>query len=102
MLYDHMSTEARVMIGERYLGKKGIALLLTFESVEHCNGILGSESDPRACEAHSLRAIYGSRTEPERLGEWQWWENAIHRPIDERERVRDLLLVFPKNYQSAG
>ncbi|MES2225184.1 MAG: hypothetical protein V4480_00035 [Patescibacteria group bacterium] len=95
-LYDHMDVEAQWNIAQRYEHKRGCALLADFPSIDTCMRLIGRESDPRACAPHTIRARFGSKTEPEHVGEWLWWENALHRPVDERERLRDLALIFPE------
>ena len=102
VLYDHMSREARTMIAQRYGGCTGTALLLYASSIEACLAVCGKESDPRACTLESIRGRYGSRGDFECLGDWPWWENAIHRPVDERERARDVSLFFPEYAEGAG
>lgn len=102
ILYDHMDIQARVHIMERYEGQVGVALCVDVPSIAACMAVIGTESDPRACTPNTIRAKYGQLTEPERIGEWLWWENALHRPVDERERVRDLSYVFPEYVESAG
>ncbi len=102
LLYDHMSWEARTMITQKYGGCTGTALLICAESIEACLTTCGRESDPRACVPGSIRGRYGSRGDPEMLGAWPWWENAIHRPVDERERSRDLEIFFPEHAEGAG
>lgn len=94
-LYDHMSEDARVAIRERMCEKPGIALLLANTSVGEVLALVGSKSNPAECAPGTLRALYGHNAPEERMAEWPWWENAIHRPIDEREAVRDLALLFP-------
>jgi hypothetical protein len=102
ILYDHMDEVARLLIAERYCGRTGLALLLDFESLEQCLDFIGRESDPDACAPTSVRALYCSYAEPETLGTLPWWENGIHRPVDERERVRDLQLIFPEMQKGAA
>lgn len=102
VLYDHMSTDAQTFIGLRYSATPGISLLLDFHSTEHCLEVIGHVSDPRMCKPGTLRAQYGTHLAPEVVGQWQWFESAVHRPVDERERVRDVRLVFPELLLDAG
>ncbi len=102
VLYDHMDDTVRSGIAERYCGRTGLAVLLDFKDIEHCLDCIGRESDPDACASHSIRAMYCAFAAPERLGGILWWENGIHRPIDEQERVRDPELVFPEHYMGAA
>jgi nucleoside diphosphate kinase len=102
VLYDHMDSSARMCITKKYAGRIGTALLFQVESLAACLRVIGTESNPGACAEGTIRARYGSRGEPEYLGTWKWWENAVHRPIDERERLRDLALLFPEHAESAG
>lgn len=102
VLYDHMDEAARLCITRKYGGRIGDALLIEAEDIEMCKEIIGTESDPCACQPHTLRARYGSRHAPERIGGWLWHENAVHRPVDERERIRDLALIFPEYKESTG
>lgn len=96
-LYDHMDEEARKAITERYAGKLGKAMLLSCTGIDECLEIIGRHSDPRRCHRATLRHKFGSHGTPEMLGDWEWWENGIHRPVDERERMRDLFRFFPKH-----
>lgn len=94
-LYDHMDIPARAEIVRRYAGRPGVALLVSAGSLSELLDAVGRESDPRACAHDSLRYRFGKHGEPDRIGDWLWWENAVHRPVDERERLRDLRLFFP-------
>lgn len=96
-LYDHMDDAARAAIAERYSGMPGYALLLSAPNIDVCLEIVGRESDPCKCARHSLRYLYGWHSAPAAVGDWQWWENAVHRPVNERERTRDIALVFPRS-----
>jgi nucleoside diphosphate kinase len=102
LLYDHMDAEARTEITKRYGGHIGVALCLDAESIEACMEVIGTESNPHACTEGTIRALYGTPGVPVRMGAWEWWENALHRPVDERERVRDLSFVFPEYTKNAG
>ncbi len=102
VLYDHMDSSARTCISKKYAGRIGTALLIQVDSIRACLEVIGSESNPEACARGTIRARYGSRGEPEYFGSWEWWENAVHRPIDERERLRDLAHLFPEYAESAG
>ena len=93
-LYDHMSEQARRDIAFRLSGKKGIALVLDAADTETVLEIAGRESDPRRCAPGSLRAEFGLYTESDPVGAEEWWQNAIHRPVDEREARRDMRLIF--------
>jgi nucleoside diphosphate kinase len=94
VLYDHMDDTARKLIVERYQERVGLALLLECTDINECLEVVGRESNPSKCHPGSLRHKYGSHTTPDECGSWQWFENAIHRPIDERERLRDIKLLF--------
>src|SRR4051812_27356692 len=61
VLYDHMDLKARQEISRRYGGKVGAALLIDVKSIEACREIMGTESDPKLCELHSIRARFGSQ-----------------------------------------
>ncbi|CAN5700144.1 hypothetical protein BH11PAT2_BH11PAT2_05360 [soil metagenome] len=102
VLYDHMDEVARSHIAMRYCRRSGHALLMDFNSIDQCLEYIGRESDPDACEPNSIRSLYCAFAEPEMLGTVPWWENGIHRPIDERERLRDLKLVFPEYPKGAA
>jgi nucleoside diphosphate kinase len=102
VLYDHMDSTARAEIAKRYEGHIGVALCIEAESIAACMNIIGTESDPRMCVEGTVRALYGTLRTPERIGMWDWWENALHRPVDEYERVRDLAYIFPEHAESAG
>ncbi|MDB5244917.1 MAG: hypothetical protein JWN90_22 [Parcubacteria group bacterium] len=97
-----MDELARSLIVKRYCDRHGHALLLEFSSIDHCLDCIGRDSDPALCAPHTLRAMYCGFAEPEALGILPWWENGIHRPIDERERMRDLMLVFPEFQKGAA
>lgn len=102
-LYDHMSDEARACITQKYGGLFGEALLLNVESIAACCALIGTDSDPRACAPESIRGRFGSRGDPERISAaWDWFENAVHRPVDERECMRDIRLIFPEYAEGAG
>lgn len=94
-LYDHMDTRAREAITLRLKGKDGIALLLEVASIALLLEVVGHDSDPHRCHPRSLRARFAQDATEERMGDAPWWENAVHRPIDEREALRDLSLLFP-------
>lgn len=94
-LYDHMDADARDAITERLCGKPGIALLIEVASVDRMLDIAGRHSNPALCDSGSIRARFARDATEERMGTARWWENALHRPIDEREAERDLELVFP-------
>lgn len=102
ILYDHMDSQARKCITDRYRGRIGVALCIEDGDIETCMTIIGRESDPQACAPESIRTRFGESGEPERIGGWLWWENALHRPVDERERLRDLQHIFPERTESAG
>jgi nucleoside diphosphate kinase len=93
-LYDHMPDDAVCEIAQRMAHRPGIALLTRSPSIDRLLEIVGRESDPARCAAGSLRARFGNGAPEERVGSWPWWENALHRPVDEREAARDLALVF--------
>jgi hypothetical protein len=98
VLYDHMSLEARQGIGRQLSGLHGLAVLLRVPSIERLLDVVGRESDPSKCKLGTIRACFGIHEAPQQIGnkcgnEW-WWENAFHRPIDEREAARDLLHIF--------
>lgn len=94
ILYDHMPDEAVSEITRRMDQKPGIALLVSANSIEHLLDVVGRESNPGLCAPRSLRARFGRNAPEERVGTWSWWENALHRPVDEREARRDLRLLF--------
>lgn len=94
-LYDHMDARAREAIIHRLKGKDGIALLLEVATIARLLEVVGHDSDPRRCHPRSLRARFAEDASEERMGDASWWENAVHRPIDEREALRDLSLLFP-------
>ncbi|HEY0948540.1 MAG TPA: nucleoside-diphosphate kinase [Candidatus Paceibacterota bacterium] len=94
-LYDHMDQSARDAIAARLCGMDGIALLLEVASIDRLLEVVGDDSDPRRCRPHTLRARFASGASEERMGDAPWWENAVHRPINEREALRDLSLLFP-------
>lgn len=96
VLYDHMSPAARFAIGLRMAGAPGIAFLVEALSVDAFLEIAGRESDPSKCAPHSIRARFAKGAEEERVSDWVWFENAFHRPVDEREAHRDVSLVFPE------
>ena len=93
-LYDHMPEDARDAIAESLAGKQGIALLLEARSIDAVLDIAGHESDPSRCTPGTIRARYGKHRSPVRMGSWPWWENALHRPVDMREALRDRRLLF--------
>ena len=94
ILYDHMSADARTSIAEQLVGLDGMALLLSVPSIEWFLRVVGRESDPTLCSPNSIRARFGAHAEPALVGGEVWWDNAFHRPIDEREAARDLLYLF--------
>jgi nucleoside diphosphate kinase len=94
ILYDHMPSDARHTIAQSLAGKVGLALLVSVPSIECVLEIVGRESDPRLCAASTIRARFGVRAGPTHMGTDPWWENAFHRPIDEREAARDLREIF--------
>ena len=94
VLYDHMSPNARTSIAQDLVGKTGFALLLEVESVKKLLYIVGTSSDPRACDPESIRARFGVQEEPTLVGNEFWYRNAFHRPINTREAVRDLMHFF--------
>ncbi len=102
-LYDHMPEDARNAIADMLVGKEGIALLLEVASLSILLDIMGRESDPARCAPDSIRGLYGLRAGPVQVGSWPWWENAIHRPVDQREAERDLSRIFGcTNTKSGG
>lgn len=101
-LYDHMDDEARAAIVRKYGGRIGVALCMEVENIAAGVRVIGTESNPSACHEESIRALFGVHESAERIGAWEWWENALHRPVDERERVRDLRLLFPEWAEGAG
>lgn len=94
-LYDHMDEDARNAITDRLSGKPGMALLVEVESVKRLLDIVGRHSNPALCAPRTIRARFAQDAPEERMGDAPWWENAVHRPIDEREAQRDLSLLFP-------
>ena len=93
-LYDHMPEDALFAIKGRMEGGIGLALLVEAESIEKLLAVVGRESDPARCAPMSLRARFGKGAPEEQVGTWAWFENAIHRPVDAREALRDLSLLF--------
>jgi nucleoside diphosphate kinase len=94
VLYDHMSTETRTAIAKHVVGLKGLALLLCAPSIERLLEVVGTESDPRRCAPQTIRARFGVHADPFDVDNDPWWDNAFHRPINEREAVRDLACLF--------
>ncbi len=92
--YDHMPYSAREAIARSLAGKTGLALLVEVPSIAHLLEITGSESDPSKCALGTIRERFGVHGIPSILGSDPWWENAIHRPINTREAMRDLWYVF--------
>ena len=95
-LYDHMDRDARDAITERLAGNPGVALLVKTESIECLLDIVGRHSDPAKCAPDSIRARFAQNATEERMGASLWWENALHRPVNEQEAQRDLALIFPE------
>ena len=94
-LYNHMSTGARAQIKTNFVGKCGLALLVRAPSIRRLLAVAGVHSDPRQCAPNSIRFRFGTHGIPERIDDWDWWDNAFHRPVDMREAKRDLNLFFP-------
>ena len=94
-LYDHMPEDARAAIAASLDGKHSLALLLEADSIDAVLDVAGRESDPSRCTPGTIRARYGTYQPPRRMGSWPWWENAVHRPVDMREAMRDRHLLFP-------
>lgn len=95
-LYDHMSAEARQDITDRMASRPGVALLVESESVEALLKVAGSESDPARCAPNSIRARFAKGAPEERVGSSVWFENAFHRPVNDREAARDVAALFPE------
>ena len=93
-LYDHMPAPAREAIALRLVGQTGLALLLDVPSIVRLLEVVGIESDPAKCAPGTIRERFGVHGAPALVGTDPWWENAIHRPIDMREAMRDLWQVF--------
>lgn len=93
-LYDHMSPRAQADIATDLDGKPGIALRLEVPSIDALLDIAGRETDPRACAFGTIRWRFGLHANPSDAGGTPWWQNAFHRPVDEREAERDLRLFF--------
>lgn len=92
ILYPELSSQLHEITLSIFRNEVEIGLIKGTDAIKNFFLLSGTETSPSLCAPHTIRFRFGKKT-PRIVGNYQYFENAIHRPKNLEEAKRDVEMI---------